>query len=485
MEYDEVCTARTLRIVSLLGGDTPAGVVPLPGKATGSAVFIKRDNDISGPLDVGTYWLTNFHVIAGSMALAGQHPEVGEAYFLLQPCGGHEVRDIAVVYMPPLRDTFTARFTEAQQAKVLAWLTRIFKMGPVVDHVNPLRENIIGRTVLACGYALAQWAPSVTRGEVSAIQMQPGTSIGRLLVQITAGINPGSSGGGLWLIDGTTRRFVGVPSMGIPDASVMGYAIRADEAMDIAHAILGQWDHHTFQYVEDHFLDGKWKDGRLVDCPPWSELAPLLNLQIVRVGDDIFDADGTTTFPGLGDVRISAKQYFTAIVSGMYHVITADETNVLFIGYVFNLPIRRRIPGIDSLHVMQFGPLFISELTMQNLEDATLLVNNPALSSIRDSDRSQGRVIVSSVDNIGIIEDPLSLLSKVPVGSLVKSVNEFPVTSLMDISVYADDECEIVFSCGDVLTKYKASLEEIRKLTRALTKHSHIYTTDTLSFISS
>src|SRR5579872_3447570 len=161
---------------------------PQQGTACGSGFFIN---------DQG-YLITNAHVVNSAKSVWGQIPSLGKRIIDMEVIGISFERDLAL-----LRVTDESKELIAKELGGIPYL----QLGD---------SDLVRRSdeVLAVGYPLGQQAFKSTNGIISGHEHH--------LIQMSAPINPGSSGGPLLNVKGEV---IGVNSSGITEAQNVGYAI--------------------------------------------------------------------------------------------------------------------------------------------------------------------------------------------------------------------------------------------------------------------
>jgi serine protease Do len=197
---------RAERAVVRISSQVTRGATIFAPAQTGEAVgtgFVVASNGVI---------LTNFHVVEGAQRIT--------------------------VTMNDGR-TFTARVDNADSAGDLAVL-KIDATGLSTLALGNSSQALAGQSVVAIGYALGlQGSPTVTTGIVSStgrtIQVQddgapsgPVVRTYRNVLQISAAINAGNSGGPLLDLQG---RVIGINTAGSSSAQNIGFAIPIDRAM--------------------------------------------------------------------------------------------------------------------------------------------------------------------------------------------------------------------------------------------------------------
>lgn len=161
---------------------------PAQGTSSGSGFFINAQGDI----------ITNAHVVGQAKGIWIQIPSLGK-----------QIIDAELIGISPERDIALLKITDEG-------LEIIRKELGEVPHLPLGNSDILRRSdeVLALGYPLGQQALKSTTGVISGREHH--------MIQMSAAINPGSSGGPLLNIAGEV---IGINSAGITEAQNVGYAI--------------------------------------------------------------------------------------------------------------------------------------------------------------------------------------------------------------------------------------------------------------------
>lgn len=161
---------------------------PAQYTATGSAFFINEKGDL----------ITNAHVVNQAKAVWIQVPSLGK-----------RIIDVAVVGISPERDIALLHVKPESMAIIEKELGK-------VPHLSLGDSDSVHRAdeVLALGYPLGQQSLKSTNGVISGREHH--------YIQMSAAINPGSSGGPLLNQHG---QVIGINSANIPDAQNVGYII--------------------------------------------------------------------------------------------------------------------------------------------------------------------------------------------------------------------------------------------------------------------
>ena len=157
-------------------------------------------------IDDEGYFITNAHVVSEAKRLWIHVPALGKHPLNVEIVGFCPDRDLALLRLQP--DAF-----EIMQ-KTLGGIA-YFSLGDS-DHIKRTES------ILALGYPLGQYRLKSATGVISGVE----SIVGRLLIQITAPVNPGNSGGPLLNVQGEV---IGVAIASVMMAQNVGYAIPINE----------------------------------------------------------------------------------------------------------------------------------------------------------------------------------------------------------------------------------------------------------------
>lgn len=161
---------------------------PQQGTGSGSGFFINERGE----------FITNAHVVGQAKGI-----------WIQIPCLGKEIIDAELIGISPERDIALLRVSDEGLEKIRQELGSVPYL-PLGDSDYVRRSD----EVLALGYPLGQQALKSTTGVISGQEHH--------MIQMSAPINPGSSGGPLVNIAGEV---VGINAAGIVEAQNVGYAI--------------------------------------------------------------------------------------------------------------------------------------------------------------------------------------------------------------------------------------------------------------------
>ncbi|KKP35478.1 MAG: Protease Do [candidate division TM6 bacterium GW2011_GWF2_32_72] len=332
---------------------------PNQGMAFGSGFFINADGDI----------ITNAHVVNESKAIWIQIPSLGKTMI-----------DVEVVGVSPERDLALLRLKEDGKKTVLNELGQI----PFLDIGN---SDSVHRAddVLAVGYPLGQQSLKSTSGVISGREHIDG----HYLIQMSAPINPGSSGGPVLNLSGEV---VGIASSGIVGggAQNVGYIIPINELRLVLD------DLRTTRLLRKPFLGVLFNNGSealteyLGNPEPGGcyvvdifEGSPLHKAGI-KCGDMIYEIDGLQLdLYGEMNVawcedKISIMDYVSRLKLGQaLKIVVYRKGQRVNLDIKFDLaeetPVRAKFPGYESLNYSVIAGMVIQPL---NLNIVGALINN-------------------------------------------------------------------------------------------------------------
>lgn len=200
------------------------------GNSSGSGVFFAEDKDKNF-----TFVITCCHVIDNATTIKAIKNDGTELDCLL--IGGDDEKDIAVLRVNGTHKVANIRNLSSEDGE-------------------PLK---LAESVYAIGNPLGTLGGSVTQGIISGTERiinMDGVSMN--LLQIDVAVNPGNSGGALFDYYGTLVGIVNAKSVGA-DVEGIGYAIKIDDAINDANALLQTAGNPEFQNLG--YIEGKVRLG--------------------------------------------------------------------------------------------------------------------------------------------------------------------------------------------------------------------------------
>lgn len=380
---------------------------PAQGTSCGSAFFIN---------DQG-YLVTNAHVVISAKTVWGQVPSLGKC-----------IIDIEVIGISPERDLALLRVTEQGRELITKELGGIPYL-PLGD------SDLVRRSddVLALGYPLGQQACKSTTGVISGHEHH--------LMQMSAAINPGSSGGPLLNIKGEV---VGVNSSGVTEAQNVGYAI----PINILKTILN--DLYEVKILRKPFLGVRFNNSTeslvkylgnplpggcyVIETVKGSSL----ERAGVQRGDMIYEINGHAV-DMYGDMRVPWSEDKISIIDYPLRLAIGDTINLIayrkgqkkefsvLFGLAEQPAIRRIYPEYEGVDYAVFGGMVVQELTLNHVR--MLVEHAPGL--IKYSELKYQLEPVLIITHL-FPDSHVYRGRNVPLGTTINEVNGVKVKTLQD-----------------------------------------------------
>ncbi len=374
----------------------------------GSGFFISEEG----------YIITNAHVINQARSIWIQIPSLGRA-----------IIDVEVVGMTPDRDLALLKVKQAGLEIIRSALGQIpyLKFGD---------SDLVRRSdeVLALGYPLGQQSLKSTTGVVSGHEQH--------LVQISAAINPGSSGGPLLNESGEV---VGVNASGITEAQNIGYAIPVNDLKIVLPDLyktkllrkpfLGVLYNNASESLAE-YLGNPYPGGcYIVEVVKGSTMYKAG----VKQGDMLYEINGhKIDFYGdmivpWSDDKISIMDYVSRIPVGeQMHVVVYRKGDRKEFTMSFNLTelpaIRKVFPGYEPIDYEVFGGMVVMQLTLNHIHIMEKMV--PGLVKFAEMKHQSEPVLL--ITHI-FADSQLYRTRTVTPGSTVNEVNGKKVTTLEEL----------------------------------------------------
>lgn len=317
---------------------------PQQGSACGSGFFINDEG----------YLITNAHVVISAKTIWGQIPSLGK-----------HIIDFDVVGMSPERDLALLRVTKEGRELITKELGG-------VPYLSLGDSDLVRRSddVLALGYPLGQQSVKSTNGIISGHEHH--------LIQMSAPINPGSSGGPLLNIKGEV---IGVNSSGITEAQNVGYAIPINTLKTILNDLyevkilrkpfLGVRFNNSTETLTK-FLGNPFPGGcYIIETIKGS---PLEKAGVMR-GDMIYEINGHAV-DMYGDMSVPWSEDKISIIEYPLRLAIGDTITIVAFRkgqkkqftVTLELPelqaIRAIYPGYESVDYEIFGGMVVQELNV-------------------------------------------------------------------------------------------------------------------------
>lgn len=373
----------------------------------GSGFFINSEGDL----------ITNAHVVDQAIALWIQIPSLGKRLLDVKVVGVCYDRDIALLRLSPE----SLALVHHQLGKV-----PYLKFGDS-DFIKRADE------VLALGYPLGQESLKSTTGVISGREMN--------FIQMSAPINPGSSGGPLLNIKGEV---VGVNSAGRTEAQNVGYIIPVNDVKIILPELykvplfrkpyLGILIINATESLV-RFLGNPAPGGAyVVDVAkdsPMHKAGVCQGDMIYEINGFHIDVYGDMQVPWSED-KVSLGSYISRLIVGetiecvVYRKGQRITTTMCF-DCCQPLPIRKIYPGYDVVDYEACAGMVVMELTLNHIK----LLANQAPGLLR---YTEGKYQAESVLVITHIFPNSQLFRSrtVQPGIIINEVNGIPVHTLSD-----------------------------------------------------
>ena len=274
---NRLCVVQVIATLGPVGTLVP-WLNPTPKPAKGTGFFF----------DNAGFILTNAHVVKNSIAIQIRHPEIPNRIFPVELVGICPRADVAVLKLPPPQLSDYCRALEWEHLKFLT--------------LGDSDKCFTRHQVWAIGYPLGTSDVKTTGGQVSGRQFMTD----RPLLQTTAELNPGNSGGPM--VDDDWR-VMGINTAHIADAHAINFAIPITDVKAILEDIVSKKssDHPT-PLLHEH-IDCGWQlqeghkgDGALIVHVVDGGVAERAG---IAVGDILKSVDSKTV-DSMGMVKIDS-----------------------------------------------------------------------------------------------------------------------------------------------------------------------------------
>lgn len=381
--------------------------VPTPSRSSGSGFIMSKDGEI----------VTNAHVVNQATSIMVQMPAFGKHQF-----------EVKLVGIMPEKDVALLKLDEKDVEKIEQTIGKLAYL-PLGDSDTVLRSQ----EILALGYPLGQESLKSTTGIIS------GRESG--YIQMSAPINPGSSGGPSLDVEG---RVIGINSAGVTEAQNVGYIIPINDfktfLKDLRHGGLVRKPYiGVYQSMATDELvkalgnpepGGTYVVDVLYDSPLKGQL---------KSGDMIYELNGIPvdlygemSVPWSED-KVSTAEYISRLSVGQKVSIIAYRKGERK-KFVCNFdrknlaPIRVIFPGYEELPYEAFGGYIVMPLMLNHLP--LLMKIAPGLSKFAEEKyQHEPKLVVTYV-----LPDSTAYRSRLRIqGSVLKKVNGKKVETLDDL----------------------------------------------------
>jgi len=393
---------------------------PMQYSSLGSGFFINDEGEI----------ITNAHVVGNAVAIWIQIPSLGKRIF-----------DVNVLGIAPERDLALLRISDDGRDAIREELGSI----PYLTLGN---SDLVRRAdeVMALGYPLGQHSLKSTTGVISGYESS--------MIQMSAPINPGSSGGPLLNLAGEV---VGVNSSGFVEAQNVGYIIPINELNIILP------DLERERVLHKPFLGILYSNGTdaLAEylgnpAPAGSYVVEVVDSSILskagmQIGDMIYelnghrvDAFGEMQVPWRDD-KIAVTDYISRLAVGSnVHIVAyrkgdRKEFDVT-LRQVEQPAIRKIYPAFEDIDYETIAGMDIMQLSVNHI--AKFANKAPGLARYAELKNQSESVLV--ITNIV----PTSRLARdraIGEFATIKEVNGYKVTSLNELRSALKDSLKTGF----------------------------------------
>lgn len=381
--------------------------VPTPSRCTGSGFIMSPDGEI----------ITNAHVVNQAMSIMIQMPAFGKHQFEVDLIGIMPEKDLALLKLRPDDIELIAK-----RIGKLAYL----ELG---DSDTVLRSQ----EILALGYPLGQESLKSTTGVVS------GHETG--MIQMSAPINPGSSGGPS--ID-TCGKVIGINSAGIVEAQNVGYVIPINDLKTFLKDLRGgglvrkpyigvyqsMVTEDLVKALGNPLPGGTYVVEVLQDSPLKGQLKP--GDMIYEVNGIPVDMYGEMSVPWSED-KMSTSEYISRLAVGQKVSIVAYRKGkrkefVCTFDRKELAPVRVVYPGYEELPFEAFGGYIVMPLMLNHVPH--LIKVAPGLGKFGEEKNQYEPLLIVTY----LLPDSPAHRARLRIqGSILKKVNGIKVGTLEDL----------------------------------------------------
>lgn len=368
------------------------------------------------------HMVTSWHVIDQATSLWVQFPSTGRAPLKLSVKSVCPEKDLALLKL---------------DAKSLAMISKVLSYIPFVVFGNSdtvLRAD----NVMILGYPLMLYRIKSTTGIVSGKEMVDGQS----LIQITAPVNPGMSGGPVFDNNG---KVIGITSCLVPDAQNIGFCVPSQDFLtiqsDLMHEHFVKKPLFGVQFVTANdskaallgnptpaglYVSTVFKDGL------FAEAGIQHGDMIYEIDDCLIDEYGDAQVPW-SDERVSFYELSSRLKIGQKVPVLLYRhgkkiTKIITIKAINPFAIVTTFPGYDTISYAIVSGLVIMELTENHLD--LFIQERPEFGMFwRLHDRLNPMLIITTIIP-GSYTYQLRIISP---GDLIDTVNGKSIRTVADL----------------------------------------------------
>ena len=390
----------------------------------GSGFFINKEGEM----------ITNAHVVEQAIWVGIQIPRVGKRRFEVDVIGISPERDLALLR---LKKNELEALKKALNVKELPYL----KMGDS-DSIHRADK------LMALGYPLGQQGLKSTTGVVSGREHLGG----QYLIQISAPINKGNSGGPSLDSKG---RVIGVNSSGVPGAQNVGYIIPSNEVLlfldQLSTVPAGKGPKLLKKpYLGVYFLNNATEDLTTFLGNPAPGGLYVVSVQKgspfekagFKAGDMLYKLDGYAidtagemSVPWCKEDRISIVDYVSRLRLG--HVMNYEfyrkgelKHTQLKLAQT-ETPIRQMFPGYEKIDYEVLAGFVFMPLSLNHIVLLAQFAPDIMQYAVNKKKQTEPAVLITHV----MLNSPASRARSVGAGGVIQEVNGQRVKTLSDFRI--------------------------------------------------
>lgn len=374
----------------------------------GSGFFINEEG----------YLITNAHVINQSRTVWIQIPSLGR-----------RIIDIEVIGMTPDRDLALCR-VKPDGLEVIRSALGSVPFLPLGDSDMVRRSD----DVLALGYPLGQQSLKSTTGVVSGREQH--------MLQISAAINPGSSGGPLLNESGEV---VGINSAGVTEAQNVGYAIPVNDLKIVLPDLhktkllrkpfLGVLYNNASESLTEYLGNPQPGGCYIVEVVKGSTMAKAG----VEQGDMLYEINGHK-IDVYGDMNVPWSEDKISIVDYISRIPVGETVRVIVyrkgerkeFNIAFDLmelpPVRKIYPGYEKIDYEVIAGMVVMQLSLNHIHIMEKMV--PGLVKFAEmKNQSESVLLITHI----FADSALYRMRTLTPGSTINEINGIKVTTLDEL----------------------------------------------------
>ena len=382
---------------------------PNQGGGSGTGFLISQTGEI----------ITNHHVVNQAQAVWIRIPTLGKMIIDVDVVGTCPERDLALL---KIKDEYLALIKQALGD------VPYLELGDS-DHIRRSDE------VLALGYPLGQNSLKSTSGVVSGRENMGGQH----LIQISAALNPGNSGGPV--VD-LGAKVIGIACSGITSAQNVGYIIPVNELKMILDELrtggllrrpfLGVLFNNGSKQLAQYLGNPEPCGCYVVDVYKGSPLSKAG----VQAGDMIYEINGHP-IDAYGDLNVSWSEDKVSVIDYVGRLEIGQQIDIVLyrkgtkktLRFKFDfselLPVHKMFPGYDDVQYEIFGGMLVQPLRLNHV--AALINNAPSLAQYLEfENQTKDALIITHV----VPNSATQRLEVLREGSVISEINGATIGTL-------------------------------------------------------